>query len=95
MSDGVGWCVCVCECSGRRGRKEQPQPLDVQREEIKGQPLTSLSFLWIKKIINNNGLEQRSGQTEEEQRKLIGLSPVCVCAIFWRFAAGDEWEQKP
>ncbi|CAB1418631.1 unnamed protein product [Pleuronectes platessa] len=34
------------------------QPLGVQRDKIKVRPLTPASFLRIKKIINNNGLEQ-------------------------------------
>lgn len=84
----VNVCVRVCaSLSGHGRRQQQPQLLHVQREEIKGRPFTSVSFLGIKKIINNNGLEQCSGQTgEKHERKLIGLLPaVCLCVCVWYF----------
>lgn len=66
--------MCVfASLSVHRGRQNQPQILDVQREEIKGQPLTSVSFLRIKTVINNNGLERRSGQTGEERKGVCAL----------------------
>jgi len=62
--------VCVsATLRGQRGRQRQAQPLEVQREEIKGWPLTSVSFLRIKKIINNNGLEQHSGEPERSMSR--------------------------
>lgn len=92
--------VCVCECaslSGHRGRQQQPQPLDIQREEIKVRHLTLVSFFRIKKIINNNVPEQHSGQTGEEyERKVIGLSCVCVCMCdILAVRRRDKWELKP
>lgn len=77
----VNVCACMCQFKRHGRRQQQPQLLHIQREEIKGRPFTSVSFLGIKKIINNNGLEQCSGQTgDKHERKLIGLLPaVCLC----------------
>lgn len=89
--------VC-CVCQPER-TKEDPGSLSTFKERrSKDIPLTRVSFLRIKKIINNNGLEQLSVQTGEPELELIGEAlihtPVCgdvrVCAASWQVAMGTN-----
>lgn len=69
-----------------------------KEKRSKDSPLARVSFLWIKKIINNNGLDQLSQQTGEPELGLIGdaLFPlpirgdVRVCAALWQVATGTN-----
>lgn len=65
----------------------------------KDSPLTRVSFLRIKKIINNNGLDQLSERAGEPELELIGEAPFPspICGDVRGVLAGchgDKREQK-